>query len=137
MSFTTLAASPRAAYACRSAAAIDASVGVASMRALVALDRAVAIAAALEQPRRADPLLGLGLRRRRLRGQRLDGGERRARVAGLLAQARERLERGRVPGLLLEDALVDVRRLIGRPDVVGEDAGLLHEKLDPARLVAR
>ena len=102
---------------------------------LVALDGPVAIAATLEEPRRAHPLLRARRRRGSRVGQRLDGDERRARVARLLAQASQRLERRRVTGLLLEDALVDERRLIGRADVVGQDARLLHEKLDPAGLV--
>ncbi len=137
MSFTTLAASPRAAYACRRALAIVAVLRGDLEGALVAIDRAVAIAAGLEQARGADPLFGLRRGGRRGRGQRFDGRERRARVARLLAKARERLESSGVSGLLLENALVHERRLIGRPDVVRDHARLLHQELDPARLVVR
>src|SRR5262249_26673487 len=63
---------------------------------LVALDRAVLVAARLEEAGGAHPLLRLRFRRRSLRGERLDRAERRVRVAAHLAELRERFERAGV-----------------------------------------
>ena len=106
-------------------------------RELVALDRAVLVAARLEESTGAHPLLGLRLGRRGLGRERLDRGERRVRVAAHLAEVRERLEGAGVRRLGDEDLLVGLRRALGRADLLGERARLREEQLDLAVLVGR
>ena len=103
---------------------------------LVALDRAVLVAARLEETGRAHPLLRLRFRRRRLRCERLDRAERRVRVAAHLAELRDRLERTGVRRLDREDLLVGLGRAIGRADLLRQRARAGEQEIDPARRIA-
>jgi hypothetical protein len=96
---------------------------------------AVAVAAAREQLRRTQELFGASGRRGRLRGERVDGGERRVGVARGFAQASERLERLRVLWLDRERGFVGPDRAIGRGELLGEQPRALEQDREPARRV--
>ncbi len=110
--------------------------GVRLERRLVALDRAVLVAARVEETRGAHELLRLRLGRSGLRGERLDRAERRVGIARQLAQPRERFERAGVPRRKLEDLLVGPHRSLGRADLLGEDPRARGQELDLPRVVA-
>ena len=102
-------------------------------RELVPHDRAVLVAAPLEEASRAGPLLRLPLRRRRLPRERLDRGERGVGVARGLAETGERLQGLRVIRREAQRLLVGLHRAVGRPQLVGEHASPRERELRLAR----